>query len=183
MTVLRTLGLVTMLVAAGACCRTGGASSEGTAPEHDKSGKSPEKTGAAAPGQKYLGPGNVPDVPETTSAPPTVAEWGAAAEVNTVGANSAPRGCSMHVVREWLKVNCSGKIQSVSDMEGFGKKGVDYFELVTPPNVADFVVRMKRGGALKLRIHRDDDRASLFMSWPQGSSKPSIIALQQGPKG
>jgi hypothetical protein len=89
----------------------------------------------------------------------------------------------MHVVREWLKVNCSGKIQSVSDMEGFGRKGSDYFEMVAPPNVADFVVRMKRGAAMKLRIHRDDDRVSLFVSWPQGSSKPSIIALQQGPKG
>lgn len=173
------LALAATLAAAGCCKKSDPTDSPSL------SGDSPKTAGAqgAPPGAKYMGPGNVPDVPETRSNPPTVDEWKNAAEVNTVGANSAPSGCSMHIVREWLKVNCSGKIEGVSDMEGFGKKGFDYFDWVQAPSVADFVVRLRRGNSLKLRINREKDRASLFANWPSGQPKPSIIALQAGPKG
>jgi len=119
-----------------------------------------------------------PAVSEGTSGPPTVAEWQAAPSANTVGANSAPRDCELKVVREWLKVNCTGNIKEVTNMEGFGKKGFDYFELVTPGRVADFVVRIKKGQAIKARIIREGQSASLFVNWPSQSAKPSIVALQ-----
>ena len=95
-----------------------------------------------------------------------------------VGPNSAAKDCTMKIVREWLKVNCTGKIVDATMMEGFGKDGFDYFQSVKPGTMADFVVRVKKGGALKLRINREKDRASLFMNWPSGSPKPTIIALQ-----
>lgn len=128
----------------------------------------------AAPGAGQ----EAPAVSEGKSAPPTVAEWEAAPSANTVGPNSAPRDCDLKVVREWLKVNCRGNIKEVTNMEGFGQKGSDYFELVTPGKVADFVVRMKKGQAIKARIIREGQSASLFVNWPSQSAKPSIIALQ-----
>jgi hypothetical protein len=133
------------------------------------------------PRAQYIGPGNVPDVPTSRSSPPTVAEWESAAEVNTVGPNSAPSGCFMRVMREWLKVNCEGNIRSVDKMDGFKNPGDDYFEYVIPGKVADLVMRMKQGQSLRARIYRDKDKAGLFMNWPGGSSKPSIIALQTAP--
>ncbi len=172
------LGFVLVALVTG-CCKRGSDENPGLTTDGQKPGPSQ----GAPPGARYIGPGNVPDVPESRSNPPTSEEWKNAAEVNTVGANSAPSGCSMRIVREWLKVNCSGKIEGVSDMEGFGKKGFDYFEWLQPPAVADYVVRLRRGNALKLRIVRERDRASLFANWPIGQPKPSIIALQVGPKG
>ena len=135
----------------------------------------------AAPATPTAAPGasmEAPEIPETKSAPPTVAEWTAAASVNTVGANSAPKDCVMKVVREWLKVNCSGKIKEVTAMEGFGAKNVDYFDSVTPGKSADLVVRVKKGGSIKARILREGGGASLFVNWPGANAKPSILALQ-----
>lgn len=130
----------------------------------------------AAPGAGQA----APEVSSGTSAPPSVAEWQAAGSANTVGANSAPKDCELKVVREWLKVNCTGKITQVTNMDGFGKKGLDYFELVTPGHVADFVVRLKKGGSIKARILREGagNSASLFVNWPPTNPKPSIVALQ-----
>ena len=152
----------------------------------------PSTPGAAAPGHpdektppagvKTAAPGAgqaAPDVPSGTTAPPTTEEWGAAAAVNTVGAGAAAKDCTMKMHHEWLKVNCTGKIKEVTNMEGFGKKGVDYFDLVTPGHVADLVVRVKKGGSIKARILRDGVAgASLFVNWPGALDKPSIVALQ-----
>jgi hypothetical protein len=129
----------------------------------------------AAPGAGQ----EAPDVPTGTSAPPTVAEWSAAAEINTVGANSKPKDCSMKMVREWLKVNCTGNIREVTNREGFGRNGVDSFDKIIPGKVADLVVRVKKGGAIKARILRNNESgASLFVNWPSQLDKPSIVALQ-----
>ncbi|MCS6898689.1 MAG: hypothetical protein RMJ98_02885 [Myxococcales bacterium] len=129
----------------------------------------------AAPGAGQASP----EVPTGTSPPPTVAEWSAAAEVNTVHVNSKPKDCSMKMVREWLKVNCTGNIREVTNREGFGKYGVDSFEKIVPGTMADLVVRMKKGGAIKARILRNGESgASLFVNWPSQLDKPSIVALQ-----
>lgn len=142
-------------------------------------GQAPAAKPAGEPSLAAPGAGQeAPAVSEGKSAPPSVAEWEAAPSANTVGANSAPRDCDLKVVREWLKVNCRGNIKEVTNMEGFGQKGHDYFELVTPGKVADFVVRMKKGQAIKARIIREGQSASLFVNWPSQSAKPSIIALQ-----
>jgi hypothetical protein len=119
----------------------------------------------------------VPAIPETRSAPPTLAEWGSAPDVNTQGAGSRPSWCTMKVLREWLKVNCASDISSFSHMSGFGREGVDYFKYVRWHEKIDFVVRIHRG-SMTVRIHRPSgDRASLFVSWSGSADRPQNIAL------
>ena len=120
----------------------------------------------------------IPEIPEGRSKPPTVAEWAAAPNVNTQEANSQPEGCYMKVVREWLKVNCEGKITEVKEMQEFGNENADYFQSVTPGKSADFVVRLRKGKTMKLKILRSEKgNASLFVNWPATAAKPTIIAL------
>jgi hypothetical protein len=142
----------------------------------------PQQTAAVVTAKPLIAaPGagrEAPAVSEDSSPPPTVAEWQTAESANTVGANSAPKDCSIKVLREWLKVNCTGDIKQVTNMEGFGRKGTDYFELITPGKVADLVVRVKRGQAIKARILREGQSASLFVNWPTTNPRPSIVALQ-----
>lgn len=169
------------------CCKPGATADSGDSPagaappQNTRAGQSP----AAAPPKPALpdqapGAGRAsPDVPSGVSAPPTVAEWQAAPDVNSVGANSAPTDCQLKMVREWLKVHCDGKVTEVTKMEGFGKKGVDYFESIRPGAAADFVVRVRKGNAMKLRIMRSAPHsASLFVNWPSGKDRPTIVALQ-----
>lgn len=135
----------------------------------------------AAPAMPTAAPGAGADAPtftEGNSAPPTVAEWSSAPSVNTVGANSAPKDCFMKNVREWLKIQCTGNIKEVTNMEGFGKKNFDYFESIKPGTMADFVVRVKKGSSIKARILREGGGASLFVNWPAAQPKPTIVALQ-----
>jgi hypothetical protein len=103
--------------------------------------------------------------------------------VNTQEKNSQPDKCFMKIVREWLKVNCGGQIVSVNDPEGFGNENADYFSSIRPGKSADFVVRLRPGKTMKTKIIRYDDSASLFVNWPAGAPKPTIVALGKGPRG
>jgi len=140
------------------------------------SSPAPAGTRAAAPAVDERG---IPPIPAGRSKPPTVAEWSAAAEVNTQGANSQAQDCYMKVVREWIRVHCDGDIKSVSDKDGLPKSNADYFESIKPSKDADFVFRLEKGRTMKMRIHRDGNRASLFINWPASKDRPVHIALSQ----
>lgn len=150
--------------------------------ESDKSGAGsaePAEEVAKAPAEDD---GPVPAIPEGRSNPPTVAEWSSAREVNTQGKNSWPPDCTMKIVREWLQVNCTGDIGGYEKMENFGREQVDYFESIKPPTIASFVVRLKKGKTMGLRICRTNStRASLFVNWPGGKDRPVHVALGKGP--
>lgn len=133
---------------------------------------------APAPAPKDEGP--VPAIPEGRSKPPTVTEWKDAPSINTQEANSQPDKCFMKLLREWLKVNCSANVTEVKDMDGFGSANADYFESVTLGKSADFVVRVRKGKTMRLRIMMDEPKqhgASLFVNWPPDKDRPTIIAL------
>ncbi len=78
-------------------------------------------------------------------------------------------------------MTCQGEIVRYEDMDGFGTEGLDYFKLVNG-GVASFVVRLHKQPVAKVRICRANDRASLFVSWPPGKDRPSIVALGRGAK-
>lgn len=145
----------------------------------------PAATGAAATGGAK-GPSfkvsEVPDIPSDKSNPPQGTEWDQGVAVNTQGANSRAKRCSMHVLREWLRIYCSGKITGYEKKEDFGELQQDYFEQVVQGKYASFVIRLKKGKNQKIRICREGDRASLFVSWPPSADKPKHIALGQGPE-
>ncbi len=85
----------------------------------------------------------------------------------------------MKIVREWIRVHCEGDVKSISDKKNLPRSSADYFESVKPGKYADFVFRLKKGRTTSLRIHRDGDRASLFINWPASRDRPANIALAQ----
>lgn len=139
-------------------------------------------TAPAAAAATTCGPEKeVPVIPDSRSNPPSLDEWGNACRINTQGAGSEAASCTLKVLREWLQVTCNGEIVRYEDMDGFGAEGLDYFKLVNA-GVASFVVRLKKQPVVKVRICRANDRASLFVSWPPGKDRPSIVALGRGAK-
>ncbi len=125
--------------------------------------------------------GPIPEIPEGRSTPPSVAEWAQAKIVNTQNPNSWPPDCTTKIVREWLQVNCTGKILGYEKMENFGKEQVDYFESIRQNEIASFVVRLKKGKTMAVRICRQGERASLFVNWPGAKDRPVHVALGKGP--
>lgn len=125
---------------------------------------------------------DIPDIPSDTSTPPSLAEWGQACDINTQGANSHAPDCTTKIMREWLQVTCRGDIIGTEHQEGFGRLNQDYYELINLPDMASYVIRLRKGRSQKIRICREKERASLFVSWPPASAKPTIVALAIGPK-
>jgi hypothetical protein len=121
----------------------------------------------------------IPAIPDGRSGPPTVAEWSAAPSVNTQETNSQAKDCHMKIVREWLKVHCEGDVRSISDQDGLPKSTADMYQSVVNGKFADFVIRLKKGSTMKMRIHRDGNRASLFVNWPGAKDRPVHVALAQ----
>lgn len=125
----------------------------------------------------------LPVVPETKSHPPSRAEWNAAGEVNTQAPASRPGACYMKIVREWLKVHCDGRIRGFREMEGFGAEYSDYYKKIELDKQADFVVRLRRGRGMALKIERREDDAQLFVSWPPAQPQPTQVALGIAKRG
>ena len=147
-----------------------------------KSDDGPADDGDSA-GATSCGPlSTIPDIPSGRSKPPTLAEWGQACDVNTQGAGSHPGNCTMKIKREWLQVTCRGNMTGYEQFEGFGSLGLDYFEQHRVGQMASFVVRLRKGQSQKVRMCRNKERASLFVSWPPSAPKPTIVALGVGPK-
>lgn len=141
----------------------------------------------------------MPDVPDARSQPPTVAEWGAAREVNAAEPKDVPKGCSVRVVREWLKANCKGKPAAegatlgVTDPAGapcegeacgLGKKGGDYFTWVDAgkqTTTVDLVVRMRKGTPLSVALVLGDQTAAFSVEWPDAGPEPLISLRAKKP--
>jgi hypothetical protein len=179
------------LVGSGACHRLG-SQSDDAAP--DKTGASAKDTtirsgrkGAVASadtakaGAPGAAPGGaIPDIPAARSKPPTVDEWGAAPEVTSQNDGGRPNDCYLKIVREWLKVHCNGNVTGTKDMDGFGEENVDYYQQLTPGKPADFVVRLRKGVAMKLSILREGEDALLLVSWPSSEPRPLRVELGVG---
>lgn len=124
----------------------------------------------------------IPNIPSTESAPPSVAEWEKGCAVNTQGANSQAKDCTLKVLREWAKITCTGKVLGHEKMEDFGQEGQNHYKLFKEGEMGSFVVRLRKGHSQKVRLCREQDRASLFVSWPGSKEQPTIIALALGAK-
>lgn len=124
---------------------------------------------------------DVPDIPGVRSNPPQGTEWDSAPLVNTQGANARADRCSMRVLREWLRIYCTGDVIGYEKMEDFGSLQNDYYMKISPGKFASFVIRLRKGKNPKIRVCRTKDRASLFVSWPPSVDKPKHVALGKGP--
>lgn len=134
--------------------------------------------GAAAPAPAGdVDAKGVPAIPTGRSAPPTVAEWSAVNDINQATPNAKPRDCEIKIVREWMKIHCEGNVRGTEKEEGLGKEGSDYFRAVTPGKMADFVVRLRKGNAIKMRILRSPQSATLFVNWAGNADRPGTIVM------
>lgn len=188
--VCRAAPMCALLVALLACKKT---EPKAEAPAATPSAPAPAAapTPAAEPSARQAAPAappkvttptqEVPEIPAGKSNPPKGNEWDEGVVINTQGKTTWPPRCQMRVLREWLRVHCSGDVVGHEKMEGFGVKGSDYYFQLVPNKYASLVTRMKRGDTLTLRICREKSRASLFVSWPGGSDRPKHIALGKGP--
>ncbi len=174
------LGLVSVVIALLACKQNekaapapASAATQVAAPAPTPSPTPAETATAETPAKPSVDEHGIQEIPSDRSNPPTVAEWSAAATVNTQGANSQAQDCFMKIVRESIKVHCEGEVKSISDKDRLPRCSTDYYEWIKTGKIADFMFRLKKSRTTKMRIHRDDDRANLCMNWLTSKRAPS----------
>lgn len=136
---------------------------------------------AAADRAKFEVQSTLPPIPTTKSNPPQGTEWNDGVPINTQGANARGKNCRMMVLREWLNIYCTGDVIGYEKKEDFGTLNEDYYEQIVPGKFASFVLRLRPGHHPKIRICREQNRASLFVNWPPSSDWPLHVALGHGP--
>lgn len=121
---------------------------------------------ATSPGIRAL-----PQFPSERSKPPTVAEWQAAHEVNTIGISGRQTECRIRVVREWVKLACSVQLPEFEEPEVLGTKNSDWF--MSRANGLDLVFRFKPNTDLSLPTNGGRFKAV----WPQGANQPKDLSV------
>jgi len=122
----------------------------------------------------------VPDVPDAPSDRPKPAEWLEAPIVNTQGGGH-PTDCYVHMLRDWIRVDCLGDIVGTENMEAFGIPGMDHVLKLVKGSYASLMVRTLPSKSPKIRMCFGDHRDSLFVGRPS-AKKPAHVALAQGPE-
>ena len=181
------LGLAVLFLALLACKRSKteraqpSAQPTPTVASEETASAAPEPTARPAP-KPDVDERGVPAIPADRSDPPKGSEWENGIAVNTQGAGSQAKDCTLRILREWLQVTCRGSVTGYEKLSGFGTKNQDYFESFVNGQHGSFVVRLKKGRYPKVRICRGGNYASLFVSWPAAAERPKHVALAQIPK-
>lgn len=98
------------------------------------------------------------------SSPPKVTEWSSASEVAPTRAGPAAAGCRAHLVREWMRLRCSGKIFAISLVAG------------TPEGIAFWIggSEAEPYGDILMPIRKGDRR--VFQLWAPGQDGAGAFA-------
>lgn len=174
-------------------CDHGQCSEDHPRTDHPQTGggtSTPTQT-VAAPPAKPAAPatmayGELASIPTTESAPPTAEEWAAAPLLQ--GTDDVPKpaaeGCTVQLVREWLRLRCEGDLKSVSPdgNKWYSEKpGKNWFENKKYPDWAELVFRVKEGTLGEAYFRRVDaeNSARFYMDWPRGKPKPRTLFLKK----
>lgn len=110
------------------------------------------------------------------TATPTVAEWGAAADVEVTDAKKL--GCETRMVREWLRVSCRGKDDkggiptAVSIVKGKTGDTLTYLNKA----ITSLIVPVEPGMKDFQAVYSWEDKSVvLSVRWPQGSKRPDPV--------
>lgn len=132
--------------------------------------RAPEATAPSAPARA------VPTLPSEPTPRPTKEEWATAEAVNTGDPTMRPVGCTLHVVRDWVRVSC-GTIRTTGVNNG--RPGVDWFDDL----FRGFEMRMQRGKMQTATWWADLGTVTLTVVWPPDAKQPVHVALETQPKG
>ena len=126
-------------------------------------------------------PQPIPDVPPKSSSRPAEADWLAAPEVNTAPRGRTPKGCTVRMLRDWVKLHCiKGQNPKhppdILSPQGFGTPNVDFFWVSWSPASSWLEFRLRKGTTQHAQL--DLDVGSFHVEWPESSPKPTIISVE-----
>jgi hypothetical protein len=158
--------------------------------EAETKADSPAASAAPAPIPSAVTPANLlapPLIPEQPLEPgrsklPTLEEWAGVPKEVTVKGSSA-LSCETKMVREYLRVRCTGKNDSGGTPTGVRLvKGSAGAIATTVDGVTNLIVPFVDGTDFAAVFSWTDKSHRLVAIWPKGAPKPSVIATFEGAK-
>jgi hypothetical protein len=112
------------------------------------------------------------DIPTTRTPAPSQTDWDAAPHVHIASAPGT--GCTVKMVREWVRVDC-GKRGNGSTPTGVDVKGDCTRDTYTSMKThANAVSALARGHRCELEIAWPDAKESFTADWPSGATRPTF---------
>jgi hypothetical protein len=118
------------------------------------------------------------------SAPPKVAEWNDAAELEVK--NAKRLGCEVKFVREWVRVSCRTTEQTSSQIVALNwiepsAKPADFYDLVKAGQLASIVFPVRRNSTAKVEFVWTTFTRPLTVSWSAGTPVPIVYFSGDAP--
>lgn len=141
----------------------------------DSAASSPPATNTAtgAKTAEARTPDGVPvDIPTTRSGAPSVPEWDAAPNVQV--ASTSGTGCSVKMVREWVRVDCGKRANGAMPNGVDVKSGCTKDTYTSMKTHANAVSALSRGHRCELQITWADVAENFVADWPSGAARPGF---------
>ena len=157
-------------LALAACCKpSGGSSTDAPTAPATPASATPVAAPAAPP---RLGPDGLPlEIPTTRSPAPSLQDWNDAVDLKIP---SAPLGCEVNMIREWVRVNCSGKRRSGGAPDGVRVLGGCAQDTYTSMRSnANLVTALGRGRRCEVEFSWTDGKELFVAEWTR-SGRPAL---------
>jgi hypothetical protein len=94
------------------------------------------------------------------------------------------KNCSLRVVREWSRVDCTANFLGIWTSIGLGEANKDYFTVVRGLDAGALEVRARRGEMIGVRLNGlvNTSNGVLRVSWPSSQPRPLEIVLDAAPQ-
>lgn len=176
--------LSAMVFALGACCKLPG-SGTGDAPAPTTTATTlttvatsttPAPIPTAAP---ELGPDGLPvNIPTARTPAPSVAEWNTAILLQVPSA--VPQRCEVNMIREWVRVNCTGKRRSGGSPNGIKILGGCTQDTYTSMRSnSNLVTAISQGRRCEVEFSWTDGKEVFVAEWIRG--KRPALGFQPAP--
>jgi hypothetical protein len=157
------------------------------APTSAPTQSAPAPSASAAPAASVALPKLSPSKwapPEKPSKPPTVAEWGAAQEIEVK--NAKRLGCEVKSVREWLRVSCRTNADTAAQIKELrwiepSDKPHDFYDLTKPGVLASIVFPIRHETKARVEFVWTALSRVLTVSWTPGTPQPLVYFSGDAP--
>lgn len=127
-------------------------------------------------------PQSLPSIPTDRSPRPSPAQWVKAISINTAAQAQRAPGCEIHLLREWVRLQCAGiggMSPELEKFKGLGTRDQDYFAS-SGFHLAQLEVRLQPGMMARAEVWTLSDSIRDFkVEWTKDAPAPSVVSVEK----
>jgi len=159
-----------------ACCNRGGDPSPSSSSTPSEAAEAPSASSAPAPPPAPIAPDGLPvNIPTARTQAPNAVEWNAAPPLRIPSARA--NNCEVHMIREWVRVNCGNKRRGRGTPDGVQvRQDCTRDTYTSMRGHANLVTALSPGHRCEVEFSWTDGKETFVAEWQRGN-RPSLSFL------